>query len=75
MLSSRRFLLARGFEIASVNLAGPRQAVSERSIAEWAARAAGDDDPFPERRAGVEPRDRREGRDAWTEREQSGDGG
>jgi excisionase family DNA binding protein len=43
-------------------------AVSERAVAEWAARPA-DQNPFPERRAGGEPRYRREEVDAWVEHE------
>lgn len=42
--------------------------VSERSIAEWAARPA-DQNPFPESRAGGEPRVRRESIDEWAARE------
>lgn len=42
--------------------------VSERAVAEWAARPAGDN-PFPERRAGGEPRYKRDEVDAWVERE------
>lgn len=43
-------------------------AVSERAVAEWAARAVAEN-PFPERRAGGEPRYKREEVDAWAERE------
>ena len=43
--------------------------VSERSIAEWAARPA-EQNPFPESYAGGEPRARRERIDEWTAREQ-----
>jgi excisionase family DNA binding protein len=43
-------------------------AVSERSISEWVARTAGEN-PLPERRAGGEPRYKREDVDAWVERE------
>lgn len=42
--------------------------VSERSIAEWAARPH-DQNPFPERRAGGEPRTRRSDIDEWADRE------
>ncbi len=42
--------------------------VSERSISEWVARPAGQN-PFPECRAGGEPRYKREEVDAWLERE------
>ena len=42
--------------------------VSDRSIAEWAARAP-DQNPFPERNAGGEPRVRRADVDEWAERE------
>ncbi len=42
--------------------------VSERSIAEWAARAS-TDNPFPERYAGSDPRTRRADIDAWADRE------
>jgi excisionase family DNA binding protein len=42
--------------------------VSERSIAEWAARPS-DQNPFPESRAGGEPRVRRESIDEWAARE------
>lgn len=42
--------------------------VSERSIAEWAARPSGQN-PFPEQRAGGEPRYKREEIDAWAARE------
>lgn len=42
--------------------------VSERSIAEWAARPAGEN-PFPESNAGGEPRTKREKIDEWTQRE------
>lgn len=42
--------------------------VSERSISEWVARPTGQN-PFPERRAGGEPRYKREEVDAWLERE------
>lgn len=42
--------------------------VSERAVAEWAARPA-DQNPFPERRAGGEPRYKRDEIDAWVERE------
>lgn len=42
--------------------------VSERSIAEWAQRAA-NQNPFPESYAGGEPRTRREKIDEWAERE------
>lgn len=42
--------------------------VSERSIAEWAARPA-DRNPFPESRAGGEPRAKRAAIDEWAERE------
>lgn len=42
--------------------------VSERSISEWTTRPAGEN-PLPERRAGGEPRYKREEVDAWGERE------
>ena len=42
--------------------------VSERSIAEWVARPVGQN-PFPECRAGGEPRYKRTEIDAWAERE------
>ena len=42
--------------------------VSERSIGDWAARPA-NQNPFPERRAGGEPRYKREEIDAWAEAE------
>lgn len=42
--------------------------VSERSIAEWSVRPA-DQNPFPESRAGGEPRVRRESIDEWAARE------
>lgn len=42
--------------------------VSERSIAEWAARPP-DQNPFPEAQAGGEPRAKRSAIDEWTERE------
>jgi hypothetical protein len=42
--------------------------VSERSIAEWAARAPSDN-PFPESNAGSEPRTKRERIDEWADRE------
>lgn len=42
--------------------------VSERSIKEWSARAA-DHNPFPEVRAGADPRYRRAAVDEWVERE------
>lgn len=42
--------------------------VSERSIKEWSARAV-DQNPFPEVRAGADPRYRRVAVDAWAERE------
>ena len=41
--------------------------VSERAVADWAARPAGQN-PFPERRAGGEPRYKRDEVDAWVER-------
>lgn len=41
---------------------------SERSIAEWSARAVGDN-PFPVSNAGSEPRYKRERIDEWAERE------
>ncbi len=47
--------------------------VSERSIAEWAARAVGDN-PFPEVRAGGEPRSRRSDIDAWAAKEKQRQG-
>ncbi|HEX8502629.1 MAG TPA: helix-turn-helix domain-containing protein [Pyrinomonadaceae bacterium] len=43
-------------------------AVSERAVADWAARPA-TQNPLPERRAGGEPRYKREEIDAWAERE------
>lgn len=42
--------------------------VSERSIKEWSARAV-DANPFPEVRAGADPRYRRVAVDEWAERE------
>ena len=42
--------------------------VSPRSIAEWSARPP-DENPFPEGRAGGEPRTKREEIDKWVERE------
>lgn len=42
--------------------------VSERSIAEWAARPA-NQNPFPEANAGGQPRAKRTAIDEWTERE------
>jgi hypothetical protein len=42
--------------------------VSERSIKEWAARAT-DQNPFPEVRAGADPRYRRAAIDTWAEAE------
>jgi hypothetical protein len=42
--------------------------VSERSIAEWAARPA-DENPFPESHAGGAPRAKRERIDEWVRRE------
>jgi excisionase family DNA binding protein len=42
--------------------------VSERSIAEWAARAQSDN-PFPESSAGSEPRVKRSRIDEWADRE------
>jgi len=42
--------------------------VSERSIKEWAARAP-DQNPFPEVRAGADPRYRRAAVDEWAEAE------
>jgi hypothetical protein len=42
--------------------------VSERSIKEWSSRPA-DRNPFPEVRAGADPRYRRLAIDEWTERE------
>ena len=42
--------------------------VSERSIKEWSARPA-DQNPFPEVRAGADPRYRRTAVDEWAERE------
>lgn len=42
--------------------------VSERSIKEWAARPV-DQNPFPEVRAGADPRYRRAAVDEWAERE------
>lgn len=42
--------------------------VSERAVAEWAARPPGHN-PFPECRAGGEPRYKREDVDDWAERE------
>jgi hypothetical protein len=42
--------------------------VSERSIKEWAARLV-DQNPFPEVRAGADPRYRRTAVDEWAERE------
>lgn len=42
--------------------------VSERSIAEWAARPV-NENPFPEESAGAEPRYKRVAIDAWTVRE------
>jgi hypothetical protein len=42
--------------------------VSERSIAEWSLRPA-DQNPFPESRAGGEPRVRRESIEEWVARE------
>lgn len=42
--------------------------VSERSISEWAARPL-DQNPFPERHAGSEPRARRTDIDEWAARE------
>jgi excisionase family DNA binding protein len=42
--------------------------VSERSISEWVARPAGQN-PFPEQRAGGEPRYKRTDIDEWAERE------
>jgi excisionase family DNA binding protein len=42
--------------------------VSERAVAEWAARPAGQN-PLPERRAGGKPRYKRGEVDAWVERE------
>lgn len=42
--------------------------VSERSVGEWAARPA-DQNPFPESRAGADPRYRRAAVDEWAERE------
>jgi hypothetical protein len=42
--------------------------VSERSIAEWAARPV-DQNPFPERQAGGEPRARRADIDEWAAKE------
>ncbi|MGB9182413.1 MAG: helix-turn-helix domain-containing protein [Pyrinomonadaceae bacterium] len=44
--------------------------VSERSIAEWAARPP-DQNPFPESYAGGEPRTKRERIDEWAERERA----
>ncbi len=43
--------------------------VSERSIAEWAARGH-DQNPFPESKAGGEPRTKRAAIDEWAGREQ-----
>ncbi len=43
--------------------------VSERSIAEWAARSH-DQNPFPESKAGSEPRTKRAAIDEWAGREQ-----
>ena len=43
-------------------------AVSERSISEWVARPVGQN-PFPEQRAGGEPRYKRADIDEWAERE------
>lgn len=42
--------------------------ISERSIGEWAARPL-DQNPFPEARAGGEPRTKRTAIDEWAERE------
>jgi excisionase family DNA binding protein len=44
--------------------------VSERSIAEWAARPP-DQNPFPESNAGGEPRVKRERIDEWADRERA----